>query len=188
MSLKVKAHFVQAHVRTVEYRVYYYPLAQLRWRRGYSIWFVRPSVRLSRTKCVHFSSKGIKLWTLKPMLIYSLHIGVVSLVFYNRVRSDPWIPGKSLNLPNTFKDNGISWNSAKYPGKSWNFTSKCPGKSWNWTSDYRYETLYLVSPKIDLLDQIWGQRPAKGSLVCASPLKGKWYRFRILCGFTPDIL
>ena len=22
----------------------YYPLAQLRWRRGYSIWFVRPSV------------------------------------------------------------------------------------------------------------------------------------------------
>ena len=25
----------------------YYPLAQLRWRRGYSIWFVRPPVRPS---------------------------------------------------------------------------------------------------------------------------------------------
>ena len=109
MSLKVKAHFVQAQVRTVEYRVYYYPLAQLRWRRGYSIWFVRPSVcpsvRLSRTKCVHFSSKGIKLWTLKPLLIYSLHIGVVHLVFTGFVAilqflEHHWISQASLTFWN----------------------------------------------------------------------------------------
>ena len=65
----------------------YYPLAQLRWRRGYSIWFVRPSVHLSVRHTlgwlsyVRFSSKAAKLWILKPMLIYSRHIVVVHLVF-----------------------------------------------------------------------------------------------------------
>ena len=44
---------------------------------------VRLSVRhtLGALSCVRFSSKGVKLWILKPMLIYSWHIVVVHLVF-----------------------------------------------------------------------------------------------------------
>ena len=71
--------------------------------------------------CVRFSSKEITIWILKPMLIYSLHVGVVHLVF------------------------SLSENS------------------------------FIRS---DL----------RSKLVCASPLKGKCYRFRILRGFTPEIL
>ena len=68
------------------YRDRCYLLTQLRWRRGYTIWIVRPSVRHTLEgggglSCVRFSPKATKLCILKPMLIYSRHIVVVHLVF-----------------------------------------------------------------------------------------------------------
>ena len=66
---------------------YYYPLAQLCWRRRHSIWLVRPSVCQS----VRHISYGVvlcalllqreKLCILRPMLIYFWHIVVVHLEF-----------------------------------------------------------------------------------------------------------
>ena len=41
-----------------------YPLAQLRWRRGYSIWFVRPSVRPSSRPSVRHTLGGVVLCAL----------------------------------------------------------------------------------------------------------------------------
>ena len=58
-------------------------------------------------------------WCVRPFVCRSLRKLLINIF---RVGSDHGIPGKSWNSTKSFKDDGKSWNAAKYHGKSWNST------------------------------------------------------------------